>query len=60
MCAFICKKHEGLVPQKNMFYFFCIFDLLSKKLENQIFVRVISSFLKSLTYSALPHITVCH
>ena len=34
MCAFICKKHEGLVPQKNIFYSFCIFDLLSKKLEN--------------------------
>ena len=27
MCAFICKKHEGLVPQKNHFLlFFCKFD----------------------------------
>ena len=34
MCAFIWKKHEGLVPQKNYFLLFGIFDLLSKKLEN--------------------------
>ena len=39
MCAFICKKHEGLVPQKKSFStFFCKFNLPRKKLENSNFM----------------------
>ena len=38
MCAFICKKHKELVPQKKHFLLFCKFDLPRKKLENNNFM----------------------
>ena len=38
MCAFICKKHEGLVPQKNHFLLFLQVWPAEKKLENSNFM----------------------
>ena len=57
MCAFICKKHEGLVPQKIIFYFFCKFDLPRKKLENNNFMgaALLYANIYQIFFSHLDH-----
>ena len=39
VCIYLQKNMKGWSHKKIIFYFFCIFDLLSKKLENNFFVR---------------------
>ena len=57
VCIYLQKNIKGWSHKKIIFYFFCIFDLLSKKLENNFFMRapLLCANISQIFFSQLDH-----